>query len=141
MILLDTSGILAALFADQRHHEECAKVLRETEGPLILSPFVLAECDYLITKFGGIEAEMMFLEELERGAYLLANYEQHWMGDTRRMVLRYRDLNIGLTDASLIMLAEHYNCRDVLTLDLRHFRAMRPISKRSFRILPADLDL
>lgn len=139
MILLDTSGILAALFEDQHHHEECAQILREDEGPLILSPFVLAEADYLIQKFGGVDAELMFLEEVERGAYLLAQYPQAWVGDTYRMVKRYRDLNIGLADASILMLAERYNCRDVLTLDLRHFRAIRPISMRSFRILPADL--
>lgn len=139
MILLDTSGVIAAMFADQRYHEECAQVLRDDEGPLILSPFVMAETDYLIQKYGGIDAELMFLEDVERGAYLLTEFPYHLMGDTRRMVMRYRDLNIGLTDASIIMLAEYYNCRDVLTLDLRHFRAMRPPSKKSFRILPADL--
>ena len=139
MILVDTSGILAALFEDQNHHEECAEILRTVEGPLIVSPFVLAEADYLIQKYGGVEAELMFLQEFERGAYLIAPYHDAFMGDTWRMVHRYRDLNIGLTDASLIILAEHYNCRDVLTLDLRHFRAMRPISKKSFRILPFDL--
>lgn len=139
MILLDTSGILAALFEDQNHHEACAQVLRDAEGPLIVSPFVLAEADYLIQKYGGVEAELMFLEEFDRGAYLLAQYHDYLMGDTWRMVQRYRDLNIGVADASLIMLAEQYNCRDVLTLDLRHFRAMRPISKKSFRILPFDL--
>jgi predicted nucleic acid-binding protein len=138
VILVDTSGLIAAMFEDQNHHEECARILREDEGPLILSPFVFAEADYLVNKYGGIEAEMAFLEEIERGAYVLAEFRQHWLGDTRRMVHRYRDLNIGLTDAAMIMLAEHYNCRDVLTLDLRHYRAIRPISKKSFRILPAD---
>jgi hypothetical protein len=29
--------------------------------------------------------------------------------------------------------------RDILTLDERHFRAMRPATRKSFRILPADL--
>lgn len=140
-LLLDTSGLLAALFEDQRQHEACAAVLREAEGPLILSPFVLAELDYLIQKYAGVDAEMAFLEELERGAYELADYPQAMIADTRRMVLRYRDLNIGLADASLIMLAEIYRCRDVLTLDLRHFRAVHPISMKSFRLLPADLDL
>ena len=139
MILLDTSGLLAALFADQKHHEECAKVLREAEGPLVLSPFVLAEADYLIQKFGGVDAELMFLQEIERGAYELPLYHGAWIGDTWRMVYRYRDLNIGIADASQIILAEKYECWDILTLDLRHFRAMRPISKKAFRILPFDL--
>ena len=140
-LLLDTSGLLAALFEDQRHHEECAKVLREAEGPLVLSPFVLAELDYLTQKYAGVDAEIMFLEEVYRGAYELAEYSGYLIGDTHRMVMRYRDLNIGLADASLIILAERYRCRDILTLDLRHFRAVHPISMKSFRLLPADLDL
>jgi len=48
VIVVDTSGVLAALFPDQRRHRECATVLNEHEGPLLLSPFVLAELDYLI---------------------------------------------------------------------------------------------
>lgn len=135
-LLLDTSGLLAALFEDQRQHEACARVLREAQGPLILSPFVLAEVDYMIQKYAGVDAERMFLEEVERGAYYVPEYPQGLMADTCRMVLRDRDVNIGLADASLVMLAELHRCRDLLTLDLRHFRTMK-----SFRILPADLDL
>lgn len=139
MILLDTSGLLAALFDDQRHHEECAEVLRNAEGPLILSPFVLAETDYLIQKYAGVKAEIMFLEDVERGAYKLVNFIHDDMQNMRVMVTRYKDLNIGIADASLIVLADRFDCRDVLTLDIRHFRATRPTTKKSFRILPADL--
>ncbi|HYR30225.1 MAG TPA: PIN domain-containing protein, partial [Thermoanaerobaculia bacterium] len=84
MIIVDTSGLVAAMFEDQRHHEECARILREDEGPIILSPFVFAEADYLVSKYGGIEAELAFLEEVERGAYLLVAYETHLIPDTRR---------------------------------------------------------
>lgn len=139
MILLDTSGLLAALFDDQRHHEECAEVLRNAEGPLILSPFVLAETDYLIQKYAGVKAEIMFLEDVERGAYELVNFMADDLRNMRIMVSRYKDLKIGIADASLIVLADRYGCRDVLTLDIRHFRATRPTTKKSFRILPADL--
>jgi len=141
VIIVDTSGLVAAMFEDQRYHEECARILQEDEGPIILSPFVFAEADYLVNKYGGIEAELAFLEEVERGAYLLVPFETHLIPDTRRMVHRYRDLNIGLTDASLIMLSEKWDCRDILTLDLRHFRAIRPPTRRSLRLLPADLTL
>ncbi len=50
MIIVDTSGLLAALFPDQRLHEEASRVLLQMEGPFVLSPFVLAELDYLVTK-------------------------------------------------------------------------------------------
>ena len=138
MILLDTSGLLAALFSDQRQHEECARVLREAPPPRVISPFVLAELDYLITKYAGVPAEVALLEEIERGAYELASFDEFNVAKTRKVVEQYSDLNVGLADASIVVLADHHETRDVLTLDERHFRALRPSRRKRFRILPAD---
>jgi len=138
MILLDTSGLLAALFSDQNRHEECARALREASPPRIVSPFVLAELDYLIAKYAGVPAEVALLEEIERGAYELAVFDEFNIAKAREFVERYSDLNIGLADASIAVLSERYDTRDVLTLDERHFRAIRPSPRRRFRILPAD---
>ena len=138
MILIDTSGLLAALFSDQNRHEECARALRESSPPRVVSPFVLAELDYLIAKYAGVPAEVALLEEIERGAYELAVFDEFNVAKAREFVERYSDLNIGLADASIAVLAERYDTRDVLTLDERHFRAIRPAPRRRFRILPAD---
>lgn len=54
MIVVDSSGQLAALSPDQRCHAECARVLAEREDPLLLSPFVLAELDHLVAKLANI---------------------------------------------------------------------------------------
>jgi hypothetical protein len=53
VILLDTSGLLSSLSADQRHHEACLEVLLQDPGPFLLSPFILAELDYLVGKLLG----------------------------------------------------------------------------------------
>ena len=45
MILVDTSGLLAALDGAQRLHREAAASLAAASPPLLLSPFVLAELD------------------------------------------------------------------------------------------------
>ena len=138
MILLDTSGLLAALFSDQRQHEECARALRESSPPRVISPFVLAELDYLITKYAGVPAEVALLEEIERGAYELAMFDEFNVAKAREVIERYSDLNVGLADASIVVLADVHDVRDVLTLDERHFRALRPSPRKRFRILPAD---
>lgn len=138
MILLDTSGILAALFPDQKRHRECAQALLEASPPLIISPFVLAETDYLIQKFGGVEVELLFLGEFTRRAYQLAPFSEEEVESARRIISRYRTLGIGLADASIAVLAARYNTVDVLTLDERRFRVIRPSPKKAFRILPAD---
>lgn len=134
-LLVDTSGLIAALFADQRHHEECARVLRDAEQ-IILSPFVLAETDYLIQKYGGIDAEIAFLEDVGAGAYLLVDMSELNVKSCVETIKQYRRLNIGLADASLVALARIYDAPDILTLDRRHFETLRIPPKRPFRIHP-----
>ena len=56
-----------------------------------------------------------------------------------RVAARYADMNLGLTDASLVVLAERLAVTDIATLDERHFRAVRPLSgPAAFRLLPSD---
>jgi hypothetical protein len=55
-----------------------------------------------------------------------------------RVIVRYADLQLGLADASIVVLAGRYGVRDVLTFDERHFRAVRGPNGRPFRVLPAD---
>lgn len=138
MILLDTSGILAALFPDQNRHTECAEALLTATAPLIISPFVLAEIDFLIQKFGGVDAEIRFLAEIGRRAYELAAFNEDDVEAARRIVAKYRTLGVGLADASIAVLSARYDTVDVLTLDERHFRAIRPAPRKHFRLLPSD---
>ena len=46
-------------------------------------------------------------------------------------------LNIGVAEASIVVLANRYVCGDIATLDERHFRPLR-VRGKNFRILPAD---
>jgi predicted nucleic acid-binding protein len=138
MILLDTSGLLAALFVDQRRHAGCADALLEAEPPLVLSPFVLAELDYLVAKLAGTEVELELLAEVAREAYRLADFGPRDVEEARAVIARHAELGVGLADASLVVLSRRLGCLDLLTLDERHFRVLRGFKDRSFRILPAD---
>ncbi len=119
-------------------HDECAEVLSNAEPPLILSPFVLAEADYLIHKYAAIEDALNLLDDVARGSYELVVFTAAEAGAARQLMAKYRSLRIGLADASIAVLAGRYNFYDVLTLDERHFRAIRPAPRKHFRILPAD---
>ena len=138
MILLDTSGLLAAHFPHQRHHEACAEALREATGPLILSPFVLAEFDYLALKLIGVDGELAVLDEVVDGAYSLAEFDASDVREARDLIGRHRDLGLGLADASVAVLARRYGSRAVFTLDQGHFEALRGPKGQGYRLLPRD---
>lgn len=52
------------------------------------------------------------------------------------LVKRYADFPLGGTDASSIVLAERIGATVIITLDRRHFAAVRPHHTESFEILP-----
>ncbi|HUZ88295.1 MAG TPA: PIN domain-containing protein [Candidatus Acidoferrales bacterium] len=137
MILLDTSGLLAAIDGSQRQHAQAAAALRQASTPLLLSPFVLAELDYLLATRVGTGAQRVMLDEVAKGAYRLETFTGADVGLAAVILRRYRDLEIGLADASIVVLAERYGILDVLTLDHRHFHALRGPGRRRFRLLPA----
>ncbi|MGZ5443270.1 MAG: hypothetical protein ACXW31_15040 [Thermoanaerobaculia bacterium] len=50
-----------------------------------------------------------------------------------------KDLRIGLADASIVLWAERFDITDVVTLDERHFRAIRIGRRRRLRLLPTEM--
>lgn len=138
MILLDTSGLLSAIDGSQRYHGECAGALSKASPPLLLSPFVLAELDYLLSRQVGTAAQTALLDEVARGAYQLEPFGPTDIAAAKAVIDRYSNLAIGLADASLVVLAERHRTRDVLTLDERHFRALRTRDRKRFKVLPFD---
>jgi predicted nucleic acid-binding protein len=139
VIIVDTSGLLAALFPDQRLHQQASRLLRQMDGPFVLSPFVLAELDYLIAKLAGTEVELALLDDVARGAYRLTEFGPGEVALARGVIEEYQGLDLGLADASIVVLAESLGVRDLLTLDERHFRSVRGPRGEPFRLLPADL--
>ena len=138
MIILDTSGLLSAIDPSQRHHAACAEILAEATRPLVLSPFVLAELDYLLATQVDGQAQLALVDEVARGVYRLESFSAHDVAVAGDVMRRYANLAIGLADASIVVLAQRHGTRDVLTLDERHFRAVRAADGRRFRLLPAD---
>lgn len=138
MIVLDTSGLLAAIDGSQRTHAAAAAALRWAGEPRLLSPFVLAELDYLLASRVSVAAARAFLGEVVRGAYQLEPFGQDDVEQALGILNRYSDLDLGLADASLVVLAERHATLDLLTLDERHFRAVRGPGGRPFRLLPVD---
>jgi predicted nucleic acid-binding protein len=137
VILIDTGGLIAAIDPRQSHHVECARVIMRPQTR-ILSPFVLAELDYLITRNSGPMEARKLLQDVARGAYQLETFGADDVAAALAVIDRYADLDLGLADASIVVLAERYDCPSVLTLDHRHFRVVLGPRGRPFHIFPFD---
>lgn len=138
MIVVDTSVLLSAMDAADPDHRRAVTALRGSVGPLLLSPFVLAELDCLLTRRVGPRIARRFLDEVAGGAYRLEPFDAADVDRAGRILDRYRDLELGLADASIVVIAERHGLDTIATLDERHFRAVRGPGDRPFRLLPAD---
>lgn len=138
MIVLDTGGLYAALDANEALHGRAVAALVAAQPPRILSPFVLAELDYLIGGRVGHHAQMSLIDEVTRGVYQLEVFTAEDVSHARRVMAQYADLRIGLADASIVVLANRHRTLDLLCTDERHFRALRGAGGKPFRLLPSD---
>ena len=69
-MIVDTSALLAYFNAREPDHEAVADVIDGNEELLVVSPYAVAELDYLIAKRVGVDAELEVLRELSSGCLL-----------------------------------------------------------------------
>ncbi|MFT4028940.1 MAG: PIN domain-containing protein [Protaetiibacter sp.] len=124
-MIVDTSALLAFFDIAEPRHADVVREIEATAESLVVSPYVIAELDYLVLTRHGSQAELAVLAELASGAWELASMDAGRFEAARRVVERYRDRPIGLADASNIVLADVYRTRTIATLDVRHFSVLR----------------
>ena len=135
-MIVDTSALLAFFDTDEPDHAAVTTVVDTATEALVISPYVVAELDYLVASRLGVSVELAVLRELAGGAWDLARFGTEDLAQAHSVVERYADQSIGLADASIVILAARYQTRTVVTLDRRHFGVVRPIDGGSFQILP-----
>lgn len=135
-MIVDTSALLAFFDADEPDHAALSAVINEATEPLVVSPYVVAEVDYLVATRFGAEAETAVLRELAGGAWDLAAIDMADINKIVSVIERYSDQAIGVADASNVVLAERYQTTTIATLDRRHFDVLRPLNGGHFVVLP-----
>jgi hypothetical protein len=91
-----------------------------------------------VSSCAGVEAEVELLAEVARGAYVLAEFSAADVDEARAVVDEFRALEVGLADASLVVLSRRFRTVELLTLDERHFRTLPGARGVPFRLLPKD---
>lgn len=134
LAVVDSGPLYAAADADDRDHEASLGALSRPDLRLVVPALAVAEATYFVGQRLGAAAESAFL----RGVGTL-DVEGPTSEDFVRMadlVEEYADFPLGGTDASVIALAERLDAPAVLTLDRRHFAAVRPHHRTTFELLP-----
>lgn len=108
---------------------------------MVTSAVAVAEADYLILTRLGVDVELAFLDDLADGTFVVECLSRNELGLARDLARRHRDLELGLADASMAVLAQRYATRRIATFDERAFRTVAPLQGGNFIVLPADSEV
>ena len=134
-MIADTSALLAFFDASEPDHQAVSEVLAAADA-LVVSPYVVAELDYLVATRHGVDNELAVLDELAGGAWHLAAFDEEELRRARGVIASYKDQEIGVADASIVVLAERHRTRTIASLDHRHFGVLRSLDGGHFEVLP-----
>lgn len=138
-MVCDTSVLVAYFNGADPDHSRVVAAVRSARPPLVVSPLVLAELDYLVRDRVDDETARRAVRSLLGGRFEVAALAAHDLEAALDVDTRYASLGMGLTDASLVVLAARYHTVNLATLDQRHFRPVRPLrGGPAFQLLPAD---
>lgn len=132
--IVDAGPLYATAIRHDRQHRSCSAVLQREDLEVVVPALVITEVSYLLNKRFGARSEAAFLRavaEMEVEAPTSDDLES--MAD---LVERYRDFPLGAADAFVAVLAERLKTDVIITLDRRHFGALRTRDGRPFTLLP-----
>lgn len=135
-LLVDAGPLYSYVDESDADHPACKDLLRRHPGPLLVPILVIAEVAYLLRRWVGVEPEIRFLGDLAQGTFTV---EKVPAGDWLRiaeLVSKYRDLDLGTADASVVAAAERLDIATIATLDRRDFGTVRPAHVEAFELLP-----
>lgn len=134
--VVDAGPLYAAADDSDRRHDSCIATLSRADVQLVVAGLAIAEATYLVGRRLGATAEAALLRSF-KDFDVEAPAGEDW---TRiaELVEQYRDFPLGGTDASIVALAERLGAPAIVTLDRRHFGAIRPRHRDAFVLLPDE---
>ena len=134
LAIVDAGPLYATADGDDDDHERCRAILSRADLRLVIPAMVVAEATYFVGRRLGARAEATFLRGL--GAFAVAGPAPEDFVRIAELVEIYADFPLGGTDASVIALAERTGAEIVITLDRRHFGAVKPRHREALELLP-----
>jgi predicted nucleic acid-binding protein len=105
-LVIDAAPLVALADRQEPRRDAIVDVLRAERGSLFIPAAVTSEIDYLLDQRFGPPARRAFLEDLAAGRYESPALDSTEYGIALDLDRRYADLNLGLADLSVIVLAQ-----------------------------------
>jgi uncharacterized protein len=133
-LIIDTGPLVSLLDATDPDHERCAELLQGTSERRMVPVLVLVEVEYLLRPWP--QAFAALLADFAADGFELLELPTHWLLRAGELLEQYRDLSLGLVDASVLASTEMLEETKLATLDHRHFSVVQPAHTAGLALLP-----
>lgn len=124
-VVCDTGPLVAAADRRDSAHRLARGLVTGLGRDLLLPDPVVVETDQFLRTRGAGQATRRFLSAVSAGEHALLFLTPGLLRRAVEIDDRYRDLNLGLTDAVVMACAERHDL-PIFTFDFRDFRATAP---------------
>lgn len=135
--LIDTGFLYALLNDKDSKHEQVVEAAISVRGmALVLPAPVIVETSHLLLKRVDHSKVRKFLKYLISAPFEFEQVQKSDMNRIYDLIESYRDLELDFVDAAIMTLAERLEIQQILTVDQKDFRAVKPKHCGYFEILP-----
>ena len=132
--LIDTGPLVAYLDARDPEHGEVVACLEDFSGQLATTSAVITEAmDFVSASKGGSRLLAEFVATSRTEVYDLCRPPE--LLEAALLMQKYADTPMDFADATLMLLAEALDVREILSLDRRGFSTYRTRRRRSLRLV------
>ena len=114
-VVVDTGPIVAMLDADEANHDWVMLQVQRLRAPLVTCEAVLTEAAFLMSR-AGVDSSIV-PQLVTRGFVTIAKLFDDDAAQIVRLMARYRNVPMSLTDACLVKLVERTPNATLFTLD------------------------
>ena len=122
---IDAGPLIALFDRDDKFHVSIKEFLKDFNGKLISTWPVLTEALHMLDF--NVQTQLAFLRWIQRGAIEIHEPLNQHLERIIELTQKYQNVPMDLADASLVVVAESLNIKDIITIDSDYYiyRTMR----------------
>jgi predicted nucleic acid-binding protein len=117
--LIDAGPMIALFNSDDKYHASIMDFLKIYKGMLTTSWPVITEVSYMLNYNTNVQID--FLKWINRGGVKVGDIGEPDIKRIIELSQKYSDIPMDLADATLIIISERLNIKDIITIDSDYY--------------------
>jgi predicted nucleic acid-binding protein len=113
--LIDAGPMIALFNSDDKYHARIMDFLKAYKGMFITTWPVITEVSYMLNYNTNVQID--FLKWINRGGVKIEEIGESDIERIMELSQKYSDIPMDLADASLIIISERSNIKDIISID------------------------